>query len=49
MPHTYHSLEGLEKEEKKPSLHMRGSVGSPVSNGHGPIEVNIYGGTFFLL
>ena len=40
MLHTY--LEGLEKEKKKNSLHVRGSVGSLTSTGHGLIEVNIY-------
>ena len=48
--HTYHPLEGLEKKKKKKtSLCVRGSVGSPTSAKHGPIEVNIYGGIFLLL
>ena len=47
--HTYHPLEGLEKEKKKTSLCVRGSVGSPTSAKHGPIEVNIYGGIFLPL
>ena len=48
--HTYHNLEGLEKEKKKKtSLCVRGSVGSPISAKHGPIKVNIYGGIFLPL
>ena len=34
-----------KEKKKKSSLRVRGSVGSPTSAGHGPIEVNIYGGT----
>ena len=37
------------KKKKKPSLCVRRSVGSPTSAKHGPIEVNIYGGTFLPL
>ena len=36
-----------KKKIKKPSLHVRGSIGSPTSIGYGQIEV--YGGTFLLL
>ena len=36
-----------KKKRKKPSLHVRGSVGSLTSSGYGQIEV--YGGTFLLL
>ena len=48
--HTYHPLIGLEKEKKKKkfSLHVSGSVGSPTSARHGPIEVDIYRETFLL-
>ena len=43
-------LERLEKEKRKTQpLCEGGSVGSPTSTGHSPIEVNIYGQTFFLL
>ena len=31
-----------KKKKKKPNLYVRGSVGSPTSARHGPIEVNIY-------
>ena len=34
---------------KNPAFHLRGSVGSPTSVGHEPIEVNIYGRTFLML
>ena len=37
------------KKKKKPTLRVRGSVGSPTLAGHGPIKVNIYGSTFLLL
>ena len=37
------------KKKKKTSLCVRGSVGSPTSAKHGPIEVNIYGGIFLPL
>ena len=40
---------GKRKKKKKTSLCVRGSVGSPTSAKHGPIEVNIYGGIFFPL
>ena len=38
-----------KKKKIKLNLSARGSVGSPTSTGYGPIEVNIYGGTFLLL
>ena len=37
------------KRKEKPSLCVRESVGSPTSDEHDPIEVNIYEGTFLLL
>ena len=45
---AYHPLERIGK--KKPHyLCVRGSVRSPILGGHDPIEVNIYGRTFFPL
>ena len=41
--------EWKKKKKKKTSLSVRGSVGSPTSAKHSPIEVNIYGGTFLPL
>ena len=48
-PHLSSSGRTGKRKKKKTSLCVRGSVGSPTSAKHGPIEVDIYGGTFLPL
>ena len=38
-----------KEKRKKSNVRVRESVGSPTSARHGPIEVNMHGGTFLLL
>ena len=48
-PHLSSSGRTGKKKEKKSNVRVRERVGSPTSARHGPIEVNMHGGTFLLL
>ena len=42
-------LKDQKEKRKKSNVRVRESVGSPISERHGPIEVNMHGRTFLLL